>query len=388
MNKDIGIYIHIPFCTSKCYYCDFTSFVCKNETNIENYINAVCNEILQNAEILSEYNISTIYFGGGTPSYIDSKYIEKILDTLRLFSVNVEDIKSSLKEITIEVNPNSITEEKLKSYKKSGINRISIGLQSLNDTVLKTIGRKHTYSDFLEVLELCKKVGIYNISVDLIYPLPGLTLDEFKRNIEKLMSISEEYNIKHISIYNLEIHENTKLEFLINEKFVEMVDEDTEYLMKEFLEDTLLKNGYNKYEISNFSKDGFESKHNLNYWNQGEYLGFGVSASSFFSGTRYTNTNNFDKYIYNINENKSNIIESEALDKLALMKEYVILRLRLKDGVNKEKFIKRFNTDIYDIFGIELNELLEKRLIKQENNNIFLTKRGTEVANLVWEKFI
>ena len=217
MNNEIGIYIHIPFCISKCFYCDFTSYA-NRENMIEKYIYALCNEILAKAEILSEYKVTTIYIGGGTPSYIDSKYIKQIFDTLML-AINKEDVK----EITIEVNPNSVDEEKMRSYKEIGINRISIGLQSTYDTILKKIGRAHNLKDFEETLELANKVGFKNISVDLIYPLPDLDLEKFKESVEYVINLKDK-NVKHISIYNLEVHENTKLAFLLKEGYVTLVN--------------------------------------------------------------------------------------------------------------------------------------------------------------------
>ena len=220
-DKEIGIYVHIPFCLSKCYYCDFASFA-NIDALIEPYIDALCEEILKNSEILSQYNITTIYIGGGTPSYIDAKYIVQILDTLKLFISS-----SSLKEVTIEVNPNSITKEKLEIYKEAGVNRLSIGLQSTYDKVLKMIGRAHKLKDFEETLNLANEVGFSNISLDLIYPLPDLSLEEFKNTVDYAISLKEK-NIKHISIYNLEIHENTKLAFLLKEGYISLVDEDTE----------------------------------------------------------------------------------------------------------------------------------------------------------------
>lgn len=392
MKQELGIYIHIPFCISKCFYCNFISYTKRDEI-IEKYINAVCMEILQNAEILSEYTISTVYFGGGTPSYIDGKYIQQIMNTLNLFKK-----ENDFLEVTIEVNPNSVTLEKLNEYKKCGINRISIGLQSTHDDILKAIGRKHTLNDFNNTLKMCKEANIDNISIDLIYPLPNLTLEKFSDTLNYIMSIKDDYNIKHISIYNLEVHEGTKLEFLLNEGYLELVDEDTEYKMKELLEKRLEENGFYKYEISNFSLKGFESKHNINYWNQGSYLGFGVCASSFFSGTRYKNTDNLDEYVQSINSNISTVVEKESLDLLGLMKEFIILKLRLKDGFCTSEF-KKFGKDIFEIFSDELKELEENGLIdikktkkKFENDttcyNISLTKRGFEVANIVWEKFI
>ena len=330
MNEEIAVYIHIPFCQSKCYYCDFTSYV-NYDLKIEEYIDALILEILQNSEILSTRKIKSIYFGGGTPSYIDPKYIERILDVLRMFLS--EDV-----EITIEANPNSLTFEKVEIYKRSGINRISIGLQSTYDEILKSIGRKHTYSDFLKALEDCKNGGIKNISLDLIYPLPYLTLDKFSVTLDKVINLSKNYDIKHISIYNLEIHENTKLEFLLKEGFYNLVSEDEEYEMKCMLEDKLQNAFFYKYEISNFAKKGYESKHNLTYWYQQEYLGFGVAAASFFCGTRYKNTNNIDEYINGINNGNNILIEKEELNKLDLEKEYIILNLRIIDGIKISKF--------------------------------------------------
>lgn len=383
MNNEIGIYIHIPFCISKCFYCDFTSYA-NRENIIEKYIYALCNEILAKAEILSEYKVTTIYIGGGTPSYIDSKYIKQIFDTLMLV-INKEDVK----EITIEVNPNSVDEKKMRSYKEIGINRISIGLQSTYDTILKKIGRAHNLKDFEDTLELANKVGFKNISVDLIYPLPDLDLEKFKESVEYVISLKDK-NVKHISIYNLEVHENTKLAFLLKEGYITLVDEDTEYEMYEYLRKRFEEEGYHRYEISNYAIDGYESKHNLRYWNQELYLGFGCGASSFFSGTRYSNIKNIEKYIENI-ETGNSIIDKEnyeELDLLALMKEYVMLSLRKIEGLDKKKFKAKYKKDIEEIFAEEIKELTDDKLIEEKQDKILLTKRGLEVANLVWEKFV
>ena len=383
MNNEIGIYIHIPFCISKCFYCDFTSYA-NRENMIEKYIYALCNEILAKAEILSEYKVTTIYIGGGTPSYIDSKYIKQIFDTLMLV-INKEDVK----EITIEVNPNSVDEEKMRSYKEIGINRISIGLQSTYDTILKKIGRAHNLKDFEDTLELANKVGFKNISVDLIYPLPDLDLEKFKESVEYVINLKDK-NVKHISIYNLEVHENTKLAFLLKEGYVTLVDEDTEYEMYEYLRKRFEEEGYHRYEISNYAIDGYESKHNLRYWNQELYLGFGCGASSFFSGTRYLNIKNIEKYIENI-ETGNSIIDKEnyeELDLLALMKEYVMLSLRKIEGLDKKKFKAKYKKNIEEIFAEEIKELTDDKLIEEKQDKILLTKRGLEVANLVWEKFV
>ena len=383
MRENIGIYIHIPFCKKKCFYCDFVSYENK-ENLIQEYMDTVCLEILQNAEILSEYNISTIYFGGGTPSLIKVEYIEKILNTLKLFVTDEKEIK----EITIEINPNSASLDKLEKYYNLGINRLSIGLQSTHDKILRNIGRLHTFNDFKEVLKNANAVGFKNISVDLIYPLPGLNLSGFKETLNSVIKLKDEFNIKHISVYNLEVHENTRLEFLLKEGFVSLCNEDEEYKMREELNKRLQDNGFVKYEISNYAYPGFESKHNLCYWNQEKYIGFGVNASSFFNLKRYRNTSNIDKYIDGIKNNKNIVVETEELDKLSLMKEYIILKLRLSKGVEISEFKQKFGTDIFDIFNTEFNSLKKDNLVNITSKNISLTNRGEEVANIVWEMFV
>ena len=383
MRENIGIYIHIPFCKKKCFYCDFVSYENK-ENLIQEYIDTVCLEILQNAEILSEYNISTIYFGGGTPSLIKVEYIEKILNTLKLFVTDEKEIK----EINIEINPNSASLDKLEKYYNLGINRLSIGLQSTHDKILRNIGRLHTFNDFKEVLKNANAVGFKNISVDLIYPLPGLNLSGFKETLNSMIKLKDEFNIKHISVYNLEVHENTRLDFLLKEGFVSLCNEDEEYKMREELNKRLQDNGFVKYEISNYAYPGFESKHNLCYWNQEKYIGFGVNASSFFNLKRYRNTSNIDKYIDGIKNNKNIVVETEELDKLSLMKEYIILKLRLSKGVEISEFKQKFGTDIFDIFNTEFNSLKKDNLVNITSKNISLTNRGEEVANIVWEMFV
>lgn len=383
MRENIGIYIHIPFCKKKCFYCDFVSYENK-ENLIQEYIDAVCLEILQNAEILSEYNISTIYFGGGTPSLIKAEYIEKILNTLKLFVTDEKEIK----EITIEINPNSASLDKLEKYYNLGINRLSIGLQSTHDKILRNIGRLHTFNDFKEVLKNANAVGFKNISVDLIYPLPGLNLSGFKETLNSVIKLKDEFNIKHISVYNLEVHENTRLDFLLKEGFVSLCNEDEEYKMREELNKRLQDNGFVKYEISNYAYPGFESKHNLCYWNQEKYIGFGVNASSFFNLKRYRKTSNIDKYIDGIKNNKNIVVETEELDKLSLMKEYIILKLRLSKGIEISEFKQKFGTDIFDIFNTEFNSLKKDNLVNITSKNISLTNRGEEVANIVWEMFV
>ena len=381
MEKEISIYIHIPFCAQKCFYCDFTSYQ-EKENIIGKYVTALCDEIIRNSEILSLYTIRTIYIGGGTPSYIDSEYIKQILDTLSLFI-----IKEKLDEITIEVNPNSASLENLNKYKEIGINRLSIGVQSICNSTLKKIGRLHNFKDVELVIENANKVGFENISIDLMYPLPDIDLEKLKETLNYIVS-KKDMGVKHVSIYNLEVHDNTKLGFLLKEGYISLADEDQEYEMHEYIDKKLKEDGYNKYEISNYALPGYESKHNLVYWNQGEYLGFGAAASSFFSGTRYQNEKKLESYIEKIENNEDIVIDKEDLDLLDLMKEYIILNLRKSEGVSYNKFKIKFKKEVKDIFNEEIEELIKNKLVIENKNELFLSKRGFEVANLVWEKFI
>lgn len=376
--KNISIYVHIPFCRSKCYYCDFYSCV-KEENIIENYVDSVCTEILGTADILTNYNIETIYFGGGTPSYIDSKYIEKIMSVLNLFG-------GTRSEVTIEVNPKDCSIENLKKILDIGFDRFSIGLQSIDNNILKNIGRNQTIEDFEISYLNMTSLGIENISVDCITGLPGDDINSFKQTIDYIVGLGA--NIKHVSVYSLEVHENTKLSFLLKEGFLELPNEDIERDMKHLADKILEENGYKMYEISNYAKEGYESKHNSGYWLGQNYLGFGVAASSYILGSRYTNISDVKQYIQNIQEGNTNVVELEELTEEDLLKEWVMLRFRLNTGVSVDEFKVKFKKDIQDVFNNELNELLKKELIHLENDRYILTEKGRDLANFVFKKFV
>ena len=373
---NLGIYIHIPFCKSKCFYCDFYS--CTNYTNVESYINAVCEEILSETELLGQANIDTIYIGGGTPSLIDEKHIVKLLDLLKLFCIEEP-------EITIEVNPESVTKQKLQTYYEAGINRLSIGLQSANDNTLKKIGRIATIKDFEKAYNLAVEIGFKNISCDVIIGLPDENIDMFNKTVDYVLSFK---NITHISAYSLELHENTKLDFLVNNNFLSLPDDELERDMKYLLDNKLEQAGFVRYEISNYAKPGFESKHNLKYWNQEQYLGFGAAASSFISSRRSTNISDIDKYIENIQKGISTNELVEEMDKLDLIKEYIILRLRLAKGIDSDLFRNKFKMDLNELFGDKIKILIEKGLLYKKDNKIMLTYKGEDLANQVWQEFI
>ena len=376
--KDLGIYIHIPFCKSKCFYCDFYSKPECTNNNIEEYVDTICIELLANSELLQERNITTVYFGGGTPSLIDEKYIAKILDIIRLFN-------NSIEEITIEANPESLNKEKLTAYLEAGVNRLSLGLQSANDSTLKKIGRIATKEMFEKAYMHAIETGFSNISTDVIIGLPDETLEDFKNTVEYILSLDK---IKHISAYSLEVHEGTKLDFLLNSGFLTLPDENTEREMKYTLDKMLEEKGFNRYEISNYAKPKYESKHNTGYWNQQEYLGLGAAAASFINSTRYTNIPDMDKYIEYMKQGISVKQDVEEMDLLDTIKEYIILKLRLKDGLNFNEFKLKFKKDVLDMYKAQIDKLVEEGLLEKDDVGIRLTYKGEDLANIVWQEFI
>ena len=375
-NNEIGVYVHIPFCKKKCDYCDFISY-CNKDNLIDDYVQAVKAEI-QTQNIKPE--ITTIYIGGGTPSYIDSKYIIEILEKIKEKNV------SSNAEITIEVNPGTVTKEKLEDYIKSGINRISIGLQTSNDELLKQIGRIHNFTQFLETYKLAKKVGFKNINVDLMLGLPNQRIKDLKESLEQIIKLKP----KHISVYSLIVEDGTPIANKIEKGEMQLPDEELERNMYWFVKNTLELNGFIHYEISNFAKKGYESKHNLNCWNQKEYIGIGASAHSYRDITRYSNTENIEEYIENVNNgnfNRNKIIHEVQKEDDA-KKEFMLLGLRKIKGVDINQFKNKFGDNPIYLFRNELKKLTDERLLIIDNNNIRLTNKGLDLANLVWEEFI
>ena len=374
--KEIGIYIHIPFCIKKCEYCDFVSY-CNKKEYVPQYINALKKEIKNN--INKEYKITTIYIGGGTPSSIEENYIADIIETIKL-NMNDEDLKDFENiEVTIEVNPGTVNKEKLQVYKKIGINRLSIGLQETHNELLKSIGRIHTYEEFIKTYNLARKIGFNNINVDLMIALPNQTIQDIKENLEKITKLNPE----HISVYSLILEEGTPFYNKYNENKIKLPDEELERNMYWYVKNTLENNGYMHYEISNFSKKGFESKHNMNCWNQEEYLGFGVAAHSYNNRIRYSNTNSIEEYIKGSNKI---IHEEQTLEDI--QKEYMLLGLRKIEGINIQKFKNKFAQNPIFIFKEQLNKLVDEELIIVDGNEIKLTNKGLDLANIVWEEFV
>ena len=403
--KELGIYIHIPFCVKKCYYCDFVSYPDKLDYQKE-YIEKIKQEIREEQEVFKDADITTIYIGGGTPSIIDSKYIIEILEYLYKF------IGKKDREITIEINPGTINKTKLQDYKKAGINRISIGLQSSNDKILKTIGRIHNFEDFLKAYNLVVEEGVENINVDLMIGLPEQTIEDIKQSINEVLNLK--LKPKHISIYSLIVEENTQLDKMLDEGKITLPNDEYERKEYAYTKNTLELNGYKHYEISNFAQEGYESKHNVNCWKQKEYIGLGVAAHSYINGIRFSNTTNLPKYLKNekfeipnekeIEELKKKIDKQNNEYKLPLkigiktiheiqneedmQNEYMILGLRMLDGVKISEFKQKFVENPIYLFRKELEKLVDEKLIEIDLDNIKLTRKGLDLANIVWEEFI
>ena len=375
-----GIYLHIPFCVKKCLYCDFISGTNSKET-IENYINSMVNEI-ESTDI--KQDVDSVFIGGGTPSSIPPEYIAKVVDCLRIKLGN-RFLKDS--EITIETNPKTISENALKIYHDAGINRISMGLQSCIDSELKSLGRIHTFKDFLDSYNIATRY-FDNINIDLISGIPHQTMDSFKESLKKVGDL----NPNHISVYSLIIEEGTPFYEMYGPegKFKDSLpNEDIDREMYHFTKEYLSTLGYNRYEISNYAKENKESRHNLKYWKGNNYYGFGIAAASLVDNIRYKNTDNLKEYIDAMGSPEKIRITQEILDINDCMSEYMILGLRLIKGVSPKEFKARFNEDMENKYGDILNKYLNMGLLHTTiDGNFALTDKGLDISNSVMEEFL
>ena len=382
--KRLGIYVHIPFCAKKCDYCDFYSLA-SSEDEKKAYIEALKREIREASKKVSdEYRVYTIYFGGGTPSIIKAYYIKEILDEIRSGFKLYED--GFFPEITIECNPKTVDMEKLLVYKEAGINRISLGLQSTNDDELRLLGRIHTYEDFLDSYDMVRKSCFTNVNIDLMSAIPKQKISTYERSLDELIKLNPE----HISSYSLIIEEGTPFYKKYAEKapFVkDLPSEDDERAMYELTLERLKEAGYKRYEISNYAKDGYFSRHNTSYWERVPYLGFGVGASSLFEGERYDNVANLKEYIKNagISDVRQNITKLSLKDE---MSEFMFLGLRLIDGISKQAFTKKFTFTVEEIFGDVLKKHINNELLIDNGDFLKLSDRGLDISNYVLSDFL
>ena len=382
MRKQLELYVHIPFCEKKCLYCDFLSFSAEDDLH-KAYVDKLIEEIRVQAKNYSDYQISSIFIGGGTPSVIKAVYISNIMS-----AIYEAFIVESLAEVSIECNPGTVDIDKLLVYKQSGINRISVGLQSSIDKELQHLGRVHTYADFLYSYEKIRESGYKNVNIDLMSALPWQTLDSWKSTLKKVVMLKPE----HISAYSLIIEEGTEFSKIYGSpegrKF--LPTEEVERDMYHSTIDILKNHGYERYEISNYAKPGYESKHNIGYWTGEEYLGFGIGASSYVYGRRFHVEKDIKKYL-DINMKRDimplyqNIHELSTKEK---MEEFMFLGLRLTKGVLVTDFYDRFGMELIDVFEKPIQKNISFGLLKYENLYLRLTDKGLDLSNRVMGDFL
>lgn len=376
-KKDLGVYIHIPFCLQKCKYCDFLSFV-SDEKTMKKYVKSLCEEIRGFFLREKDYQVITVYLGGGTPSILKAEWTKEILTALKEAAVLADNV-----EISTEANPGTLTEEKLKQYKECGINRLSIGLQTTVEKELQYLGRIHSYEQFLEGYHLARKAGFENINIDLMSAVPYQTMESWKATLDRILALKPE----HISGYSLIVEEGTP--FYEDEKLDQLIpDEDTEREMYKITETKLLEQGYHRYEVSNYSLTGKECAHNILYWRRGDYIGFGLGAASCIRDMRFKNTDSMEEYLEQSWKEYNQRDEFELLSLEEQMAEEMILGLRMTKGISKEAFYNRYGVDMDSVYGEIIKKHKKNGLLIEENDFIRFTKQGLDLSNIVLCEFV
>lgn len=380
-NNQLGIYIHIPFCVQKCVYCDFLSAPASEETKYS-YVHALLEEIKKLSIDYKDRDVNSIFFGGGTPSTLDPNLIVEIMRALREnFNIN------EFAEVTLECNPGTLDEDKAYIYRNAGINRISFGLQSVNNDELKMLGRIHSFEEFRDSFRLARSYGFNNINIDIMTGLPGQSMESLIKTLKTVLAFKPE----HISAYGLILEEGTKL-FENISSYPDIPTDEEDRDMYEESRRQITKAKYRQYEISNYAKKGYECIHNLKYWNREEYLGLGIGAASFVNETRYSNTRDLNKYIECMSKNDIKLEDIwENVEKLGLKdakEEFVFLGLRKIEGISIEEYKKIFNEDIYRQYKNEIESNINKGLLEIEENRLKLTRKGIDLSNSVMSDFI
>ena len=375
----LGLYIHVPFCAQKCNYCDFNSYKKEEKNQKTDYLISIRKEMELYKEEFKSKEFTSVFLGGGTPSILTPEELTTLMENIYSnFNIGKDA------EITMECNPGTLDKVKLKAIKSLGINRLSMGLQVTQDHHLKYIGRIHTYEQFEKNYKDAIEVGINNINVDLMYSLPNQSFDEWKETLNKIINL----NPSHISAYSLILEEGTKFYDMYLNKEFELNDEEVDINIYNYTIDTLCKNGYHQYEISNYSKEGYECKHNIVYWKCDNYLGLGPGASGYINNYRYSNICDIKGYNKCLEYDKRPIEEKNILSKKDEMEEFIFMGLRMNKGINLDEFYKRFNIDFKHRYNDILGKLKNLNLIIEQNNNIILTQRGREISNTVFVEFI
>lgn len=378
MNGKIGVYIHIPFCVRKCNYCDFLSFPADDKCR-ERYVDCLVKEIREfhMEQVPAHAEADTVFVGGGTPSLLSAEQMERIFCALR------ERIKiSEQAEITIECNPGTATYDKLCAYRRMGINRISFGVQSAVSEELESLGRIHTFSEAASSFRQAREAGFENINIDLMSAIPGQTLSSYRYTLEQILALSPE----HVSAYSLIVEEGTPF----YEKYHDQppVDEETDRDMYALTKEILFRYGYERYEISNYAKNGYECRHNLKYWSGEDYIGFGIGASSRIKNIHYKNESDILKYMEKIEAGKPAVYVEERMDDEAEMSEFILLGLRKIKGISREEFRSRFSLDIMERYGEVIKKFAEQGLLIVQGDRIAFTDRGLDISNYVLCEFL
>ncbi len=369
-KKPLGLYIHIPFCRSKCQYCDFYSLTERSDKLIESYLRAICTHIKEAGALAPGYKVDTIYFGGGTPSYFGAEGIASIMNAIRK-SFQVD----SHAEITFEANPDSVSWRLLRRLKSEGFNRVSLGIQCDDDEILEKLGRPHTYQQAVNAVKIIRRAGYRNLSVDLMYGLPGQSLEAWQATLENVLSLNPE----HISCYGLKVEENTPL--YETQDMMDLADDDTQADMYLSAVEILRRKGYRQYEISNFAKRERASRHNLKYWTGGEYLGFGPDASSDFAGKRFSFVRDIRAYINGILQGGQVLREEEEILPRERAGEYLMLRLRTTMGISREAYEKQFLLSFDPIEESLQNAARRNLAISNNHGHWRLTTEGFLLSN-------
>ena len=372
-TKPTSAYVHIPFCTQICYYCDFSKVFIKNQP-VDSYLE----HLIEEYDSYDIKKLRTLYIGGGTPTALSAPQLafllEKLTDKLDL---------SYLEELTIEANPGDLDQEKIAVLKDSPVNRVSLGVQTFNDRMLKQIGRSHLEKDIYENIANLKKAGFDNISIDLIYALPKQTMEDVKTNVAKAIAL----DIPHMSLYSLILENHTVFMNRMRRGKLPLPKEDLEAEMFDYIIAELEKAGFEHYEISNFSKPDFESRHNLMYWDNAEYYGIGAGASGYVDGVRYKNHGPIRHYLQAVEAGNARVQE-EVLTLNEKMEEEMFLGLRKKSGVSKKRFEEKFGLSFEDQYGAVVSELTEQGLLVPDRDIVRMTKQGLFLGDTVAEKFI
>jgi len=372
-KKPTSVYVHIPFCTQICYYCDFSKVFIKNQP-VDSYLE----HLLQEFHSYDIQKLRTLYIGGGTPTALSASQLEVLLDGL---TKNLD--LSILEELTIEANPGDLDADKIAVLQNSAVNRVSLGVQTFDDKMLKKIGRSHTEKDIYENIDRLKLAGFDNISIDLIYALPGQTMEQVKDNVAKAIAL----DIPHMSLYSLILENHTVFMNRMRRGKLPLPKEELEAEMFEYIIAELERAGFVHYEISNFSKQGFESRHNLMYWDNAEYYGIGAGASGYVDGVRYKNHGPIRHYLKAVEEGSARINE-EHLSQREQMEEEMFLGLRKKSGVSMARFEEKFERSFQELYGAIVKDLIQQGLMQVEGDRVRMTKRGLFLGDTVAERFI